>query len=91
MKIDTENLVSMTDANQNFSQVVKKVESNGDVIVLKNNKPQYVVSKFDDKNSSEIQTLTIIAKLILTEHIDAFKELAKWLGLTKKRFYYYNS
>ena len=34
MKIDTENLVSMTDANQNFSQVVKKVENNGEVIIL---------------------------------------------------------
>ena len=78
MKIDTKNLISITEANQNFSKVVKKVEENGQVIVLKNNKPQYVVSKFEnDKITSEINMLTIIAKMILTEHSDAFKELAK--------------
>ena len=78
MKIDTKNLISITEANQNFSKVVKNVEENGQVIVLKNNKPQYVVSKFDnDKITSEINMLTIIAKMILTEHSDAFKELAK--------------
>ena len=78
MKIDTKNLISITEANQNFSKVVKKVEENGQVIVLKNNKPQYVVSKFEnDKITSEINMLTIIAKMILSEHSDAFKELAK--------------
>ncbi|MBE7061139.1 MAG: type II toxin-antitoxin system Phd/YefM family antitoxin [Clostridiales bacterium] len=78
MKTDTKNLVSITDANQNFSKVVKKVEQNGDVIILKNNKPQYVVSKFEEnKLPNEMEMLTIVAKIILTEHIDAFKELAR--------------
>ena len=78
MKTDTKNLVSITEANQNFSQVAKKVEQNGDVIILKNNKPQYVVSKFDEsKFSTEMEMLTIIAKMILTEHSKAFKELAQ--------------
>ena len=78
MKTDTKNLVSITEANQNFSRVAKKVEQNGDVIILKNNKPQYVVSKFDEnKFSTEMEMLTIIAKMILTEHSKAFKELAK--------------
>ena len=78
MITNTNNLVSITDANQNFSQVTKKVEQNGDVIILKNNKPQYVVSKFDkNKLSSEMHMLTVIAKMILTEHSNAFKELAK--------------
>ena len=78
MITNTKNLISITDANQNFSQVTKKVEQNGDVIILKNNKPQYVVSKFiENEFSSEIKILTIIAKMILTEHNKAFKELAK--------------
>lgn len=78
MKIDTNNLISITEANQNFSRVVKKVEESGEVVVLKNNKPQYVVSKFESANSEkEMQMLTIVAKMILTEHIDAFKELAR--------------
>jgi antitoxin Phd len=40
MKTDTKNLISITEANQNFSKVAKKVEQDGDVIILKNNKPQ---------------------------------------------------
>ncbi len=78
MTTNTKNLVSITEANQNFSKVAKQVEQNGDVIILKNNKPQYVVSKFDEnKFSTEIELLTIIAKMILTEHNKAFKELAQ--------------
>ncbi|MBQ7236921.1 MAG: type II toxin-antitoxin system Phd/YefM family antitoxin [Clostridia bacterium] len=78
MKTDTNNLVSITEANQNFSKVAKKVEQDGDVIILKNNKPQYVVSKFSQgQPNSEIEMLKIIANLILTEHSNAFKELAK--------------
>ncbi len=78
MKIDTNNLISITEANQNFSQVVKKVEKDGSVIVLKNNKPQYVVSKFEGNDfNNEMQILTIIAKMILTEHSGAFEELAR--------------
>ena len=77
MKIDTKNLVSITDANQNFSSVAKKVEQNGEVVILKNNLPKYVISKFDENYvKNEMQALKIIANLILTEHINAFKELA---------------
>ena len=78
MRIDTENLISITEANQNFSKVVRKVDQDGKVIILKNNKAQYVVSKFEPKNStSDLEFLKIIAKMILTEHSKAFKELAK--------------
>ncbi|MBQ3046719.1 MAG: type II toxin-antitoxin system Phd/YefM family antitoxin [Clostridia bacterium] len=78
MKVDTKNLISITEANQNFSQVAKKVELNGEVVILKNNKPKYVLSKFDqNKGLSEMEMLTVVAKLILTEHIKAFKELAQ--------------
>ena len=79
MKTDTKNLVSMTEANQNFSQVVKKVEQNGDVIILKNNKPQYVVSKINDneKEISEKEMLIVLAQMILTEHKHAFEVLGR--------------
>ena len=78
MKINVKNLVSITEANQNFSRVVKKVDESGEVVVLKNNKPQYVVSKFEYNNfDKEMQMLTVIAKMILTEHSNAFEELAR--------------
>ena len=35
MNINTKNLVSITDANQNFSKVARLVDENGSVIILK--------------------------------------------------------
>ena len=92
MKIEVKNLVSITEANQNFSKVVKRVEADGQVVVLKNNKPKYVVSKFNESQVlDEMQTLLIVAKMILAEHSNAFKELARWLNLIKKKFYCFNN
>ena len=92
MITNTNNLVSITDANQNFSKVAKKVDENGKVIILKNNKPQYILSKFDeDSLLTQNEMIITLANIILTEHIDAFKELAKWLDLITKLLFYYNN
>ena len=47
MKIDTELLVPMAEANQNFSRVVRIVDENDVAVILKNNKPRYVVIDFN--------------------------------------------
>ena len=39
MNINTKNLVSITDANQNFSKVARLVDENGSVIILKTTSP----------------------------------------------------
>lgn len=78
MTVSTDNLVSITEANQNFSKVAKLVDQNGSVVILKNNRPKYLVSKFEDNSpTGENELLRAVARLILTEHINAFKELAK--------------
>ena len=77
MNINTENLISISEANQNFSKVVKKVEANGDIIILKNNKPEYIVSKFNDFVMSENDYVELVARRILSEHKHVFEELAK--------------
>ena len=46
MTVNTKNLVSITEANQNFSRVARLVDENGAVIILKNNVPRYVVLEF---------------------------------------------
>lgn len=80
MNISTNNLMSITDANKNFSNVVRYVENNGDVIILKNNRPKYIVSKIDNERPymSEDDMIELIARRILSEHKHAFEELAKW-------------
>ena len=80
MNISTNNLMSITDANKNFSNVVRHVEKNGDVIILENNRPKYIVSKIDNERPymSEDDMIELIARRILSEHKHAFEELAKW-------------
>ena len=46
MTIDTNTMVPMTEANQNFSRVAKLVDEEGLAVILKNNKPRYVVVEF---------------------------------------------
>lgn len=47
MQINLENLVPISEANQNFSKVARMVDSKGTVVILKNNKPMYVLVDYD--------------------------------------------
>ncbi len=47
MKIDTQTMVSITEANQNFSKVARMVDEYGSVVILKNNSPKYMIIEFD--------------------------------------------
>ena len=51
MNIDSRSIISVTDANQNFSRVVKMVEENGKAILFKRNKPKYIVLDINDQES----------------------------------------
>lgn len=81
MNTTTNNLVSITEANQNFSQVARRTDKLGHVIVLKNNKPKYYICNIEDEPLIELtdeEKVLIVAKRILKENAKAFKELAKW-------------
>ena len=80
MLIDTKNIVSMTEANQNFSKVVRLVDENGAVIILKNNKPRYLVIDFDYSESledSSNETVQDVSKRIIAQNRKAYEELSK--------------
>lgn len=47
MNIDTKTIVTMTEANQNFSKVAKVAESNGQAVIFKNNKPKFLLMDVD--------------------------------------------
>lgn len=46
MTINTKNIVSITEANQNFFRVARLVDENGTAVILKNNVPRYLVVEF---------------------------------------------
>ncbi|MGN0546207.1 MAG: type II toxin-antitoxin system Phd/YefM family antitoxin [Acutalibacteraceae bacterium] len=81
MLINTDTIFSMTQANQNFSSVARTVDSNGEAIVFKNNKPKYLIVDMDNSDYildlSENERIDIVAKRILEKYLPAFKELAK--------------
>lgn len=80
MMVDVKNLVSITEANQNFSKVARMVDERGNVVILKNNVPKYVLidySKFEQKSIADNETVEKVADEILTKHLKAFEELAK--------------
>lgn len=81
MYIDTNTVFSMTQANQNFSQVAKTAEKKGEAIIFKNNKPKYLVIDIEKNSSllklSEDEKINIVAKRILEKYLSAFKELAE--------------
>lgn len=84
--------VTLTDVNQNLSSVLKTVDDGEDVIVTKNNKPAYVLSRYNGSNKiDETELFIAIAKMILTEHKHAFEVLGKWLDLTKIKFCFCSS
>lgn len=53
MVINTDNLVSITEANQNFSRVARLVDENGAAIILKNNVPRYVLIEFSQLENEQ--------------------------------------
>ena len=80
MNINIENLVSISEANQNFSRVARLVDEKGTAIILKNNAPRYVLLDYNlfrqNAVADDIDVETAASR-ILTKHLRAFEELAK--------------
>ena len=80
MQINTNTIVSVTEANQNFSRVTRIAEKNGQAVIFKNNRPKFLLI---DMESSPVLELTddekidIAAARILNRFRPAFEELAK--------------
>ena len=80
MMVNTNQLVPMTDANQNFSKVVRMVDKDGMAVIMKNNRPRYVVVDFAEYEMIMQMRKAKIAEAadaILDENMEAFLELAK--------------
>ena len=80
MNINTNTIVSMTEANQNFSKVAKVAESNGQAVIFKNNKPKFLIIDIDSNSYFDItddEKIDIFAARILRKFRPAFEELAK--------------
>ena len=80
MTIDTNTMVSITEANQNFSKVARLVDELGSVVILKNNEPRYLVidfSKADESTVAKDEDVFDISKRLLAQNKEAYEVLAK--------------
>ena len=80
MTINTSTVVSMTEANQNFSKVTRLVYQFGAAVIFKNNAPRYLVIDFSrletDTVASDEDVMTASRRFMQQYH-NTFKELAK--------------
>lgn len=80
MMVNTNNLVSITEANQNFSKVARLVDERGSAVILKNNVPRYLVIEFNQaekmQDADDEDVMAISAKL-MKKNREAYGMLAK--------------
>ena len=80
MMVNTNNLVSITEANQNFSKVARLVDERGSAVILKNNVPRYLVIEFNQaekmQDADDEDVMASSAKL-MKKNREAYGVLAK--------------
>lgn len=80
MVINTDNLVSITEANQNFSRVARLVDENGAAVILKNNTPRYVLIEFSQLESEQQasdEDVLAISRRLMAKNKEAYEVLTK--------------
>ncbi len=80
MMINTNNLISITEANQNFSRVARMVDENGSAIIMKNNAPRYLMIEFSQAEKEQAMSdedVMSISRRILARNREAYEVLAK--------------
>ena len=78
--VNTKTMVSITEANQNFSRVARMVDENGAVVILKNNAPRYILIEFEQAEKEALasnEDLMAISKRLVEKNRQAYEVLAK--------------
>ena len=80
MTINTDQIVSISEANQNFSRVARNCDKNGTIIIFKNNRPKYKLIDIEQDTPIEMtddEKIDFVAARILKKYRAAFEELAR--------------
>ena len=80
MNINTNNLVSITEANQNFSKIARLVDESGAVVILKNKVPRYLVMEFSSAEQEQLaadEDVMSISRRLIEKNRQAYEVLAK--------------
>ena len=80
MTINTNTMVSITEANQNFSKVARLVDEHGTAVILKNNVPRYLVIDFSKAENDAVasnEDVLSISKRLIEKNKESYEVLAK--------------
>lgn len=80
MNIDSKTLVSISEANQNFSKVARLVDQYGLAVILKNNAPRYIVIDFgrlDEAQEASEEEVLASSRRLMERNRAVYEELAK--------------
>ena len=84
MIVDTNNLISITEANQNFSKVARLVDEKGSVVILKNNVPnnvpRYMIVEFSlaaEEQMASDEDVMDISRRLIEKNRQAYEVIAK--------------
>lgn len=80
MTVDTDTMISITEANQNFSKVARVVDEHGTAVIMKNNVPRYLVidfSKAEKEKVASTEDVIAISERLMKQNMQAYEVLAK--------------
>ena len=83
MNPDAPKMVPLSEAHKDFPRVMHMADIHGHVVILKDNKPKYLLIDLEQEaliyDLTEEEMLEIAAKRIMKRYKPAFEELAKGL------------
>ena len=80
MMINTNNMVSITEANQNFSRIARLVDEHGSAVILKNNTPRYLLIDFSQAEKEQTvpdESVMEISRRLMEKNKVAYEVLAR--------------
>lgn len=81
MNLDVPMMISISEANDDFSLVTRMADKYGRAVIFKNNKPKYLLIDLEQESLiydlTDEEKLEIVSKRILKQYKPAFEELGK--------------
>lgn len=81
MNLNAQMIVSISEAAKDFPRVIHLVENYGRIVILKNNKPKYLLIDLEQEtliyDLTDEEKLEIVSKRIMRQYKPAFEESAK--------------
>lgn len=80
MNINTDTIVPISVANQNFSRVARLVDQYGSAVIMKNNAPRYIIYEFPQADAVQTVSddeLLAVSQKLMEKNRHVYEELAK--------------